>query len=119
MEAHPYYIDQECKIIEFEDIASHIGIAKRIVEDDELLKKEFENSKMQYQTDFLIERKGFIQVTDEVGNGWYNKKLLFSASKMKPAQKRMIMGLIDEGFTYENVDNNSKNNVRHFHDFDV
>ena len=118
MNTHPYYIDPECKTIEFEGISSHVGIARKIIEETPGLKDAFEKSKIKYPTDFLIEQKGYIQVTDDTGNGFYKRKFIFSASKMTPKQKRIVMQLIDDGFSYENRDAQSQDIVVRFHDFD-
>jgi len=119
MDTHPSYINPDGRYVEYEDLASHIGIAVRIIEDDEKLKREFEESGIKLATDFLVYKKGFVQVTDDVGNGYYFRKLVFSASKLSPVQKSMVMGLIDDGFTYENVDATTKDNITQFHDFDL
>lgn len=119
MEANPYYINPDGKIVEYEGIASHIGIAMQVIEDDPKMKEEFKNSNFKYATDFLIQKRGFIQVTDDAGNGYYQRKLLFSASKMSQAQKRIIMELIAEGFTYENIDETEKEGLKQFHDFEL
>ena len=123
MDSRPYYIGKDGIIIEYEDISSHIGIAKRYVESDPRLKQEFERSGFDLPTDFLIEAKGMIQVTNESGNGWYNNKIVFSASKMDPKQKQMVMGFIAEGYGYDNVDERSKYRAdqglaKRFHDYD-
>lgn len=123
MDSRPYFLDKDGNIIEYEDISSHIGIAKRYVESNPRLKQEFEKSGFTMPTDFLIEAKGLIQVTNESGNGWYNNKIVFSASKMDAKQKRIVMGFISEGYSYDNVDEMSKHRsdqsvVKRFHDYD-
>ena len=118
MDSNPYYINPDGNIVQYENMFSHIGIAMRILEENSKLKEEFESSKIKYPTDFLVENKGFIQVTNDEGNGYYEKKLLFSASKMSKVQKQLIMRFIAEGYTYENIDVTKKNNVIKFHDFD-
>ena len=123
MDARPYFIDQNGNTIEYDDICSHIGIAKRYIEADPKLKQEFERSGFTLATDFLIEGKGLIQVTDGSGNGWYANKIVFSASKMNPKQKQIVMGFISEGYGYDNVDEMSKHRgdqglAKRFHDFD-
>lgn len=123
MDSRPYYIDKDGKTIEYEDVGSHIGIATRYVESDPRIKQEFERSGFKLPTDFLIEVKGLIQVTDESGNGWYNNKIVFSASRMSPRQKQIVMGYISEGYGYDNVDERSKYRTdqglaKRFHDFE-
>lgn len=117
MEVHSYYFDQEGKTIEYEGISSHIGIAIQFLNDNPEIKEEFEKSKIRYPTDFLVENKGFIQVTDGSGNGYYRNKIVFSASLMRPVQKRIIMGLIEEGYKPENIDFSANSVVKKYHEF--
>lgn len=117
MQSHPYYLDQEGKVVEYEDISSHIGIAIRYIDSNPQVKAEFEKSGIRFQTDFLVQEKGFIQVTDENGNGYYRNRIVFSASKMQPIQKRMVMQFIEDGYVPENVDAASKSVVKRYHEF--
>lgn len=118
IESHPYYINQEGKIIEYDDLSSHAGIAARFIENDPEIQAEFKKSGKRLSTDFMVEDKGFIQVTDEMGNGYYRNKIVFSASKMSQKQKQMVMGYIAEGYSYENIDETFKESiVQRFHDF--
>ena len=116
MESHPFFIDRDGKAVEYEDIASHIGIALRYLEEHPELKKEFEESGIKFANDFLIQRKGLIQVTDEVGNGYYNRKLVFSASMMTTVQKELIMRYREDGYKLDNVDRVSASVVKRFHE---
>ena len=118
MTAQPYYLGPNGERIEYENLSSHIGIATQYINDHPEIKAEYEKSGVKYPTDFLIEIKGFIQVTDEVGNGFYNNKIVFASSKMTPKQKAIVMEYISEGYIFQNVDQKSKNSVvQRFHDF--
>ena len=115
MYIHPYYLDQSGRMIEYDNLCSHVGIAIRYINSDSKLKEEFSKSGIESATDFLVKKKGFIQVTEESGNGWYNNKIVFSASMMKPRQKQLIMGFLQEGYTYDNVDVVSDSVVKRFY----
>ena len=119
MKSNPYFIDQQGNILTYDDINSHIGIATRYIESDPRIKEEYEKSGIKYPSDFLVMKKGFIQVTDDTGNGFYNRKIMFSAVLAKPIQKRIIMGYIEDGFEAENLDKFHRDSiVKRFHDFD-
>ena len=118
MESQPYFLDEEGRVVKYDGIYSHIGIAIKHIEENPRLKREFEESGIKAANDFLVQRKGLIQVTDEVGNGYYNRKLVFSASLMSQTQKRLIMGYREDGYKLENMDNVSNNIVKRFHEGD-
>ena len=118
MEANPYYLDRNGKMIHYDSLFSHIGIALKYLEDNPDLMEEFKRSGMKYPTDFLVEKLGFIQVTDEQGNGYYNNKVVFSASMMTPYQKGVIMQYIADGYEADNVDRASNSVAKRFHNLD-
>lgn len=117
MITNPYFLDSQGNVVKAEGIYSHVGIAMKYLDDHPELKEAFRNSNIKYENDFLIERLGFIQVTDDEGNGYYRKKIVFSACVMTPYQKGVIMQYIADGFEADNVDRISESRVRRFHDY--
>ena len=62
MDSFPYFLTPNGQMITCENIYSHIGIALQYLEDNPELKEEFKQSGIRYATDFLVQRKGYIQV---------------------------------------------------------
>lgn len=81
-----FFINQDCKKLSSEDIASHIGLANLILENNEQLKKEFQKSGRNNPVDFLICDKGYLKITNQ---GIY-QKLVYSSDKLSPRQKELV-----------------------------
>ncbi len=89
-----FFIDLDGKVIESDTIASHIGLAKDIVEKDENLKQEFIESGYYKEDIFLTNYKGYI-----LGSGMpYNRFILVNKEKTTPAQKKTALIYLEEGY---------------------
>ncbi len=89
-----FFIDSNGKVLEDEHIESHIGLAKKIVDESEELKKEFIENGYEKEDLFLVDYKGYI-----LGSGTnYNKFIIVNKEKTTSSQKKTALTYIEEGY---------------------
>lgn len=90
-----FFIDENGNKISCENISSHIGLANLIIEKKDL-KKEFEQSGKYSPTEFLIENKGYIAISDI---DTY-RKVTYDSEFTSEKQKRLIQYYSEEGYDF-------------------
>ena len=93
-----YFIDKDCRKIYNESIFSHIGLAKDLIDGSEILREEFEKSKIKDPCDFLV-RRGYIKVAR---HGYY-KKCVYLSNSISERQMRLIGYFAAEGYEIEDI----------------
>ena len=101
METRAFFIDLDGNVIENGKIESHIGLAIFIVDNDEKLKKEFEESGYYKQDLFLIEQVGYVLGYQKE----YEKQLMVNKKIFTPEQKKTAFEFYDMGYDIDYYDN--------------
>ena len=92
-----FFIDLSGNIIENEEIESHIGLAIYILDNNEELKKQFENSNYERQDLFLINEIGYT-----LGyHSQYDSRLIINREKATPAKKKTEFEFVKQGYKFE------------------
>ncbi len=100
MKDRVFFIDSEGKVIENEEYESHIGLATFIINNNEKLKKEFEDSGYTRQDLFLIEYVGYT-----LGyRTQYEGRLIINKEKTTPIQKKTAFKFVQSGYKFEFTD---------------
>lgn len=94
-----FFVDKEGKRIYSEDVASHGALAEIILQKNEELRKEFEQSKRSNPVDFLIYQKGYLKISNQ---GYYHK-IVFTSLNISDKQRRIIMGFKQEGYEVDDL----------------
>ena len=92
---YAFYIDQEGRKISSEDVASHIGLASLILDNNETLKSEFIQTGTKNADEFLVRKKGYMKGS-VIGN--YYKAISYDASSISEIQKNRLAFYIARGF---------------------
>lgn len=92
-----FFIDKDGNKISDEHISSHIGLAYTMIEKDEELKKEFENSGERNPLIYLIINKGYMTFS-EMGS---YRKVVCNSRIMTEKQKDMMEAYKRSGFQIE------------------
>ena len=87
MDEEVCFIDGDGNKISCEDICSHTGLARAILEKDKKLDEEFKKSGMQDPVDFFIYNKGWAKATCQ---GYY-KKCVYSSSRLTEKQRKLLL----------------------------
>jgi len=94
------FIDKEGKRFSCDTIASHIGLAKLIIEQDSKLGEEYKASNKIDPVDFLISNKGYMRVTNQ---GCY-RVLVFDSTTISNMQRGVIRHYNELGFRLEDME---------------
>ncbi len=94
MDDYVSFIDIDGNEISSEDISSHIGLARKIVDENLELKNEFEKSGKDAMN-FLILDKGYI-ARGTIGN--YYRNISYASDKISEKQKKIIVYYKEEGY---------------------
>lgn len=105
MEDEILYIDENGNKISSEEISSHIGLSKLILDKNEELKNEYEKSGKSDMCDFLVMDKGYLKVS-KIGN--YYKVVSYASSKVSDKQRRVLAYYAEEGYALDNLTNINK-----------
>ena len=95
-----FFIDREGNKLSVDEISSHIGLANKIVQSSDTLKKEFEKSGKVDPIDFLISNKGYMKLTNQ---GFY-RRCVYSSSKVSERQRDFIAYFCEEGYSLDDVE---------------
>lgn len=90
-----FLINEKGEKISSENISSHIGLAYLVIENDNELKKEFEQSGKQNPLEFFLGDKGYV-AGSQIGN--YYKKLIYDSNLISENAKRWIQYYHEENF---------------------
>ena len=101
-----FFVDKNGKKIFSEEISSHIALGNLVIQKDEQLKKEYEESGKRDVVDFLISDKGYLKVT----NIDYYYSLVFSASKISKKQKEVVRRYGIAGYRLDDLDKKKQKN---------
>ena len=93
-----FFIDENGNKISSEEISSHIGLALRILEENEELKKEFEKSGKANPVEFLISNKGYMAG----GTMGVYKSITYKSSSITDKQRRLLGYYYEEGYRLNN-----------------
>lgn len=99
MDDEIFLIDREGKRFSSEKISSHIGLANLILEQDEELKMEFEQSGKRNPLEFLLGDKGYMS-TSKIG---MYKNIVFDSTLISEEQRRWLYYYHEEGYRLENL----------------
>ena len=88
MEEEVIFIDSNGNIIQYNEICSHIGLASKIISEDEHLKELFKNSKSKRTDIFLIYELGYISVSVDPVYGIY---LIANYEKLTEIQRKIVL----------------------------
>ncbi len=106
MEEEISLINQEGEKITSDKISSHIGLAYLILERDEELKKEFEQSGKRNPLEFLLGDKGWM-TTAKIGE--YYKKIVYDSEIISDSQKKWIEYYLKKGYRPQDLAMEKKN----------
>lgn len=82
------FIDLEGNIIQYNEICSHVGLASKIIAENEELKEKFTNSDCKRTDLFLINEVGYISVSvDPV----FGISLIANNDKITDIQRKIMM----------------------------
>ena len=93
-----FFVDREGNKIYNEKIASHIGLANLMLKENEHLRKEFEKSKKNDPTDFLIS-KGYLKIS----NISCYRRVVYFSSKISDKQRRLLRYYCEEGYELDDI----------------
>ena len=91
-----YFITNDGQKVYNEKILSHIGLAQSFIEKTPILKKEFEKSRINDPSDFLV-RKGYLKVS----NMGYYKKVAYLSTTISEKQMKLVKYFKEEGYEVE------------------
>jgi len=99
-----FFIDLNGNIISDDHISSHIGLSKKIVQNDEYLKEKFIESGYDKEDIFLLEYIGYT-----LGSGMpYNRFLIINKEKTTKKQKETQFRFVQEGYAFHFTDEETK-----------
>lgn len=93
------FIDKNGNEIFDEEISSHIGLAMKLLENNEKLRKEYEQSGKKDPIDFLIIDKGLLKLTKQA----YYRKCVYHSKKISDRQRQMIQYYHEEGYSSDDL----------------
>ena len=93
-----FFLDRDGNRLHSDVIASHIGLARCIVDRNEALKEEFESTHQQDPCDFLI-NKGYMKVT----NMQYYRRAVYHSQKISEKQRDWLLYLSEEGYDLDDL----------------
>lgn len=99
IEDEVFFIDENGNKISNEKIASHIGLAMNLLEKNEKLKKEFEESGKNDPTEFLISDKGYLAG----GTMRVYKSITYKSNLISDKQRRLLQYYCEEGYKLNDV----------------
>jgi len=94
-----FFIDRDGNKISSDTMSSHYGLAHLILEQNENLKEEFEQSKRNDKVDFLIFEKGYLTVS----NIGYYRKIKFSSLSITEKQRAIIEYFCEQGYEIDDL----------------
>ena len=101
------FIDLDGNIIQYDEICSHIGLASKLVSENETLKELFINSNCKRPDLFLINEIGYISVSvDPV----FGISLIANNQKLTDIQRTILMNYGRSGAKITFIDQNIKQN---------
>lgn len=95
MQEDIFFINERGEKISLENVMSHIGIANKILEQDNKMNEEFLNSGKSNPIDFLISTKGYIAVSQMQ----YYKSITYDSAKLPENNKRFLQYYKEEGYS--------------------
>ena len=99
MDEEVFLIDREGKRFSSEEISSHIGLANLIIEQNEELKKEFEQSGKRNPLEFLLGDKGYMTISEM---GVY-KQVIYDSELLSEQQRRWLGYYHEEGYKFKDL----------------
>lgn len=99
-----FFVDENGNKISSDTISSHIGLALIMLEKNEELKKEFEDSGKENPIEFFISNKGYIAG----GTMGTYKSIIYKSSSISEKQKKILTYYYEEGYNLKDetlVDN--------------
>ena len=95
-----FFMDSNGNMISCDTISSHIGLANKLLEEDEQLREEFKNSKRKDIIDFLILDKGYVKVS----NIGYYRNIVYHSGKISQRQRELVYYYkFEEGFNLDDL----------------
>lgn len=99
MDDEIFLIDREGKRFSSEQISSHIGLANLILEQDEALKREFEQSGKINPLEFLLGDKGYMTIS-QIG---VYKQVIYDSALVSEEQRRWLYYYYEEGYKFKDL----------------
>ena len=96
-----FFIDRDGNKIYSDTIASHIGLANLILEQNNQWDEEYKKSGMNDPVDFLVLRKGYLKLSNL---GPYYRRIVYSSARLTEKQRDLIEYYHEEGYDIDDLD---------------
>ena len=94
-----FFIDQKGNKISCDKVNSHISLENIIIKNDEVLKKEFQETRKKNPVEFFLDDKGYM-----AGSEGYYRNLIYDSEFVSDEQKRWINYYVgEEGFGHHDL----------------